>query len=235
MAVERTRPARPNFWRRLGPAEKFFAGLIGTIAVAGLLLIADGLFIKAKAMLSQVLLERSFSAELDGRRGAKPWAWADFTTAARITAPRLNRSAIVLSGATGEALAFGPAHLSSTPAPGEEGTAVIAAHRDTHFRWLKDIRSGDRIEVTRGDGRRFTFEAGRGRIARWDASGIDATALGHNLALATCWPFDANTPGPLRYIVEARLVETTHGREVGGPDLADADVRTISEYVTPVK
>lgn len=231
MVSERPKPARPGLWQRLGPTEKVVAGLIAAIALAGLLLIGDGLYIKAKAALSQVLLERSFAAELDGRHGARPWAWADFTTAARISAPRLNQSAIVLSGATGEALAFGPAHLSSTPLPGDEGTAVFAAHRDTHFSWLRHLRPDDLIEVTRNDGRHFTFRAGEARIARWDESGIDADALGRNLALATCWPFDARTPGPLRYIVEARLVGDTHDREGDAQPLVDARVRPISEDV----
>lgn len=196
---------RRPLWKRLGPMEKAIAAGIAAIAAGGLFLIADGLYIKAKAELSQVLLERSFAAELAGADNVRPWPWADFVTEAEISAPRLKRSAVVLSGASGETLAFGPALLAGTPRPGEEGTAVIAAHRDTHFAWLKDVKAGDRIEVLRRDGKRLTFIAGKARIARWDESGIDPHAFGHNLALSTCWPFDAKERGPLRYIVEASL------------------------------
>lgn len=208
MAIDRPR-RRPPFWQRLSPTEQVIAAGLAAIALAGVALIGNGLYIKAKASLSQVLLERSFRQNLAGIEGARPWPWADFVTEARIDAPRIGRSAIVLSGANGETLAFGPAWLSHTPQPGDEGTAVIAAHRDTHFRWLKDVRPGDTIEITRRDGQHLAFRALGGRIARWDQSGIDPEAHGRNLALSTCWPFDAGEPGPLRYILDAELIGAT--------------------------
>jgi sortase A len=129
-------------------------------------------------------MRRAFAAELRGEN-AKPWPWADFTTEAEVSAPRLGKHAIVLSGASGEALAFGPAWLANTPQPGDEGTSVIAAHRDTHFRWLKDVRPGDEIEVTRRDGKILTFKAAEGRVVPWDQSGIDPTAQGRHLVIAS--------------------------------------------------
>ncbi|SSC64483.1 hypothetical protein [Ciceribacter selenitireducens] len=42
-------PERPSLWRRLGPAERAFALVIVAMAIGGLLLIADGLYLKAKA------------------------------------------------------------------------------------------------------------------------------------------------------------------------------------------
>lgn len=192
-------------WQRLTGMEKAMACAACAGALAGTALIADGLYTKAKASLSQVLLQRSFTAELSGTADAKPWPWADFVTEARIAAPHLGETAIVLGGATGETLAFGPAHLDGTPLPGEAGTSVLAAHRDTHFRWLKELRPGDPVEITRRDGRHLVFRVKEGRIAPWNQSGINASALGVHLALATCWPFDAKTPGPLRYIVDLEL------------------------------
>ncbi len=40
---------RPPLWRRLGPAERAFAVLIAAISIGGFILIADGLYLKAKA------------------------------------------------------------------------------------------------------------------------------------------------------------------------------------------
>lgn len=191
---------------RLSAVEKAIAVSIAILAIYGAILIGGGIYIKAKAQLSQFLLARAFAAELRGE-DAKPWPWADFTTEARVSAPRLGKNAIVLAGASGEALAFGPAWLTNTPQPGDEGTSVIAAHRDTHFRWLKDVKPGDVIEVTRHDGERLTFKAGEGRVVSWDNSGIDPAAQGRHLVLATCWPFGATERGPLRYIVEAELID----------------------------
>lgn len=198
---------RAGFLARLGALETVVLAGILLIALAGLMLVGKGFYIKAKSELSQVLLKRSFEAQLHGETDVKPWPWADFSTEAEITAPRIGQTAIVLSGASGEALAFGPARLANTPAPGEPGTSVIAAHRDTHFRWLKDVKPGDLLVITRQDGKNLTFRAGTSRIARWDKSGINANAPGRNLVLATCWPFEATTQGPLRYIVNAELID----------------------------
>ncbi len=197
---------RGGFLARLNMLETLVLAGISLVAIAGLMLVGKGFYMKAKAEVSQVLLKRSFEAQLHGVPNVKPWPWADFSTEAEITAPRIGKTAIVLSGASGEALALGPARLANTPAPGELGTSVIAAHRDTHFRWLKDVKPGDLLVVTRKDGTNLTFRAGSSRIARWDESGINADAPGRNLALATCWPFDATEQGPLRYIVQAELV-----------------------------
>jgi len=193
--------------KRFHRLENLAFACVAVLALTGLTLLSSGLYMKAKAELAQILLKRAFAAELRGE-DAKPWPWADFTTEAKVRAPRLGKEAIVLSGASGEALAFGPAWLVNTPQPGEEGTSVIAAHRDTHFRWLQYIRPGDTIEVTRRDGKLLTFKAGEGRIAPWDASGIDPSSDGRHLVLTTCWPFDATERGPMRYIVEADLVDT---------------------------
>jgi sortase A len=179
--------------------------LLTLTMLAGFCFAGHGLYIKAKAELSQILLARAFQAELLGNRDAKPWPWADFKVEAKIEAPRLAASDIVLAGASGQALAFGPGHLTNTPLPGEIGTAVIAAHRDTHFAWLKDIKLGDAITVTLGDGRTLQFTVTSMRTARWNDSGINAHAFGRHLALVTCWPFDSAFHGDMRYIVEADL------------------------------
>ena len=52
------------------------------------------------------------------------------------------------AGSTGQALAFGPGHVENTPDAGEPGIAVYSAHRDTHFRFLKDVAVGDEVTVT---------------------------------------------------------------------------------------
>lgn len=181
------------------------------LATAGLALIGNGIWIKAKAQLAQILLNQAFE-RVQGVPAlsdinAKPWSWADIKPIARLSAPRLNQSAIVLNNSSGEALAFGPGHLPGTPLPGDRGTSVISAHRDTHFSWIKNLKKDDRIEVENADGTLVQFSVKRSWIAPYDASGINADTDNTLLALATCYPFDAKTPGPLRYIVEAELVD----------------------------
>ncbi|WP_225766844.1 class GN sortase [Inquilinus sp. Marseille-Q2685] len=196
-------PRRQNLPRQRRSRSRFVALLL---VLAGLVLAGQGVWIHAKAMLAQVLLDRAFAETLATGRSVKPWPWADTWPVARIELPRLGESAIALAGASGQALAFGPGHVQDTPEAGDPGTAVYAAHRDTHFRVLRDVKVGDEIAVTRRDGRRVTFKVTGTRVATWDVSGIDPRAPGRNLVLATCWPFDATTRGPYRYLVEAEEV-----------------------------
>jgi sortase A len=173
----------------------------------GLALCGQGLWIPAKAVLAQVLLERAFARSVATGQPVKPWPWADTWPVARITFPRLHRSVIVLDGASGQALAFGPGHVAGTPDAGDRGVAVYAAHRDTHFALLGQLGPGDEIAVQRIDGRQARFSVAGAQVVRWDASGLDPHAPGRALALATCWPLDAKVHGPLRYLVWARPME----------------------------
>lgn len=173
------------------------------IGLAGLILSAQGVWMHAKASLAQLLLERAFAETLRTGADTKPWSWADTWPIARIEVPRLRANAIVLHGSSGQALAFGPGHVEHTPQAGSPGTAVYSAHRDTHFRFLKDVAAGDEIVVTLRTGGVHRFRVTATSVVRWDRSGIDPFADGHNLILATCWPLDSKFPGPMRYLVHA--------------------------------
>jgi sortase A len=177
------------------------------LAFAGLVLLGQGAYIHAKALVAQVLLERAFDQSVATGRIVKPWSWADTWPVAQIEVKRLHASAIVLAGSSGQALAFGPGHVERTPDAGERGVAVYSAHRDTHFRFLRDVVVGDEIDVTRSDGRTFRYRADSTSVVRFDASGIDPLSGGYELVLSTCWPFDALTPGPDRYLLHATMME----------------------------
>jgi sortase A len=181
------------------------------LAVIGLILFGQGAYIHAKALLAQVLLERAFEKTVATGRETKPWSWADTWPVARIEVKRLHASTIVLAGSSGQALAFGPGHVERTANAGERGVAVYSAHRDTHFRFLKDLAIGDEIDVKRQDGQTFHYRVDRTSVVRFDASGIDPLAVGHELVLSTCWPFDALTQGPERYLVHATMLGDAPG------------------------
>lgn len=190
-----------------GALARSLSTLLACLLIAGgLLLAGQGIWIHAKAFAAQILLERAFTQSVATGVPVKPWSWADTWPVARIEVPRLETSAIALKGASGQALAFGPGHLDNTPEAGDRGTAVYAAHRDTHFAFLKNIEPNDLIRITRRDGKIVTYRTTRMAIARWDEAPIDPQAAGKHLVLATCYPFDAITPGPLRYLVYADLV-----------------------------
>lgn len=176
------------------------------LTLLGTILFGDGAYIHAKAWLAQMLLQRAFERSLATGQPVKPWSWADTWPVARIEVKRIGASAIVLDGTSGQALAFGPGHLHRTVDAGERGVAIYAGHRDTHFRFLRNIAIGDVIDVTRRDGRRFRYHADSSAIVRFDASGIDPATQDFELVLTTCWPFDAVTSGPERYLLHATLI-----------------------------
>lgn len=160
----------------------------------------------AKAKLAQILLERAFTETVATGDNVRPWSWADTWPIARIEVRRLNANSIVLHGSSGQALAFGPGHIENTAHAGGTGTAVYSAHRDTHFSFLKDVVIGDDIDVTRRDGTLYRYRVTHVSVMHWDRSGIDPFAEGRNLVLVTCWPLTDRFPGPMRYLVHARLV-----------------------------
>ena len=181
------------------------------LAVIGLTLFSQGAYIHAKALVAQVLLERAFEKTIATGHETKPWSWADTWPVARIEVKRLHARAIVLAGSSGQALAFGPGHVERTAEAGERGVAVYSAHRDTHFAFLKNIVIGDEIDVTRHDGRTFRYRVDATSVVRFDTSGIDPLADGHQLVLSTCWPFDALTQEPERYLVHATMIRDAPG------------------------
>lgn len=179
----------------------------GALVLAGAALGGHGAYLRAKAVLAQVLLEHAFAASLASGRPVKAWPWADTWPTARIVFPRLGRSAIVLEEAGGEALAFGPAHVAASPLPGERGTSVIAGHRDTHFRFLAELAPGDEIAVTSSRGRVLSYRVTRAALVHASASGIEVEGDVPRLALVTCWSPDGLLRGPLRYVVFAEAAD----------------------------
>ncbi len=163
-----------------------------------------GAFIYAKAALAQVLLRAAWAETLAGEARARPWPWADTWPVARLRVPRLGIDQIVLAGASGRTLAFGPGHVDGTPAPGAPGNAVLGGHRDTHFRFLERLEPGDELILDTAAGEQRRYRVAGSQVVDHRKARIGLAAAEPRLTLITCWPFDALRPGgPLRYVVEA--------------------------------
>jgi len=171
---------------------------------AGLLLAAG--YIPAKAWLAQVLLELAWERRQGGQADARPWPWADTIPLARLRQPRLGVDQIVLQGASGRVLAFGPGHVSGTANPGQAGNVVISAHRDTHFRWLAALRAGDELVLETAEGEMRHYRVAETTVHHESELGLLDPLAGDQLRLVTCYPFAAIRPGtPQRYVVTAPL------------------------------
>ena len=164
--------------------------------------LGHGLYIMAKAVLAQHLLERAWQKTLTGEPDARPWPWADTQPIARIRVPKLGIEQIVLAGTSGRNLAFGPAFQLGSQEPGQ-GTTILSGHRDTHFKFLKDLRLGDIIVIETPEGHEYSYEISRTEIADIHNSMLRLDAY-DKLLLVTCYPFDIlAASGPLRYVVTA--------------------------------
>lgn len=186
------------------PSRRQSLAAVGILlGVAGLWQLGSALFIPAKAVVAQMLLHRAWDRTLAGEAQAKPWPWADTWPVARLKLPSVDADLIVLAGANGQALAFGPGHVPGTTVPGRPGLSMIGGHRDTHLKVLAGLKPGNRVEIQRPDGQMRVYRVDGTSIA--DARQPWAAPIGADeLVLVTCYPFDALIPGgPLRYLVHA--------------------------------
>ena len=178
--------------------------IAAALAIAGAALFGNGVYLYAKARVAQVLLARAWSRTLRGDREVKPWSWADTWPVARIEFPRQRASAIVLAGASGRTMAFGPGHVDGTAMPGQRGNCAISAHRDTQFAVLRDVAAGDPIVIESHDGHTLLYRVRELRIVDHRDTSVLAPAADPTLTLITCYPFDAIAPGGhSRYVVVA--------------------------------
>lgn len=184
---------------------KYLRAIIGGLVVAGLLYLAGGLWIPAKAIVAQYLLQRAWQESLTTGAAVKPWPWADTWPVGRLQAPRLGIDLIVLEGESGEVLAFGPGHLPGSGRPGKEGHCILAGHRDTSFAFLRDIKANDLL-LLQGQNSKSTYRVRTTTVARAEELYLDGERSGL-LTLITCFPFAAVAPGtPLRFVVTAERI-----------------------------
>ncbi|TKB35044.1 MAG: class GN sortase [Nitrospira sp.] len=178
--------------------------LVLALVLAGLWQTGSGAWIYLKAHLAQVLLQRAWAGTVAAQEPVPPWPWADTWPVARLTVPSKDIDLIVLNGAYGRTLAFGPGYLESSAPPGSRGTTILTGHRDTHFRFLQRLKAGDEILLTAKNQQVHRYRVTSATVVDVNRGSIGQDTEGHQLALVTCYPFDAISPGgPLRYVVMA--------------------------------
>jgi LPXTG-site transpeptidase (sortase) family protein len=132
-----------------------------------------------------------------------------------ITFPRIGIKRYVIPGATKQNLKRGPTWLRDTVEPGEVGNCIIAGHRDSHFGFLRHVRRGDTIKVSR-QGRVATYKIESIYIV--DSSNRQPLMKhdGKRLTLITCFPFSFIGSAPQRMIVQAVGVDPDPSQVVSG-------------------
>lgn len=166
-------------------------------------------WIHAKAVLAQYLIDDAWQQTQQSGNPVRPWPWADSWPIARLTLIHQRHplgSWSLLSNSSGHALAFGPGWLPGSARPGEHGTTLIAAHRDTQFAALQQLQPGDEIVIETQKGEKIIYQISGHRIV--DSRSEPLLTVDDNsrrLTLITCYPFDAiQAGGPMRYLVDAQ-------------------------------
>lgn len=126
-------------------------------------------------------------------------------TIGRIEIPRVQVSAVVKEGIDTKTLSRAVGHVPYTALPGQKGNIAVAAHRDTFFRGLRNIRQGDVIRVVTLDGV-YRYQVDAMKIV-WpkNVEVLDPTP-DPRLTLVTCYPFNYIGSAPKRFIVSAKQV-----------------------------
>ena len=124
----------------------------------------------------------------------------------RIDVPRAHVSVMVAEGTSPRTLRIAAGHIPGTALPGKPGNVAIAAHRDTFFRRLGDLKSGDLIRIT-VPGRQYIYSVRFTDVVRPDETWVLEPSTGQLLTLVTCYPFHYTGPAPKRFIVRARRMD----------------------------
>jgi sortase A len=157
-------------------------------------------YVSAETALYQAYEERELDRILAGTEATAP-------SAPTAPAPPASRRSNPARGSTIgriEIPRLAVGHIPGTSVPGESGNVGLAAHRDTFFRRLRDIRPNDEIVVTTPDGIfRYTVETTK-VVKPTDVWVLDPTEE-PALTLVTCYPFTYVGSAPQRFVVRAPL------------------------------
>ena len=166
-------------------------------------ILAKGGYIHAKAITAQLLLKHAWQKTLAGETEVRPWPWADTWPVARLRVPEHNIDQIILEGDTGNVLAFGPCRMLWSALPGQTGNTVISGHRDTSFRFLEYVHTGDRLILETPNGEIFTYVVADLSIQKADSIALEIASSSPSITLITCYPFKGIRNSTSRYLVFA--------------------------------
>ncbi len=144
---------------------------------------------------------------------------ADGQPLGAIRIPRIGLEAVFFEGVEQETFLSGPGHLPWTALPGSAGPSVLAAHRDMHFRDLKDLQLGDRVVLKLPD-RSIRYRVSGRAIADPTDTWVTKPRSDPVLRLVTCWPPTFIGPAPDRLVVSAVPVGRTEPDRPSTPTVA---------------
>lgn len=215
----------------LAGSPKAMRAIVGiaslALCLAGVIRLGEGAAVPMKAEIAQRRLERAFEHRFEIASMASaiaPETTRVFSSTpvsavrhpvaalpiegpiARISVHRLSISEVVLAGdGTHDQLAEGPIMIKR----GDQASPVtiLAAHRDTHFLFIRDLREGDEVTMQFVNGSVERYRVSRFETVRWDRFTYPLDPARPLLALTTCFPFGGTEyGGPWRRVVWAERI-----------------------------
>ena len=137
-----------------------------------------------------------------------------------LSVPRLDLDVVVAEGDSAGVLRRAVGHVPRSALPGMEGNVVLAGHRDTFFRPLRETRAGDIIRFATPR-KTYTYRVQWTKVVSPSdvkvMQPVPASGDAHPgvLTLITCYPFYYVGPAPKRFVVRALPVDATRAQGAG--------------------
>jgi sortase A len=175
---------------------------IGALAYSGSFYVDEYMYEHNESRAFDRERENRAPAVLVARAKATPPPAEPFR--AKLVIARLHLTTMVEEGVGEDTLRRAAGHIPWTALPGQPGNVGVAAHRDTLFRKLKEIRTQYRIFLsTLTEDYKYEVIA-TGIVLPNDVSVLAQTHGEKTLTLVTCYPFYFVGAAPKRFIVQAR-------------------------------
>ena len=177
------------------------------LCIGGFLFIGYGLYDVAGGRIYQAWRGREVDRVLDSlppqpAAARQTVSYEPGSAIGRLEIPRIGLSVVVLEGSDTGTLRLGVGRLRNSGLPGDPGNVVLAGHRDTFFRSLRDIRPGDRISLRTPQGT-FPYTVDWTTVVNPRDTSVLAQTASPALTLVTCYPFYYVGSAPQRFIVRA--------------------------------
>lgn len=122
----------------------------------------------------------------------------------RLQIPRVGLDLVIFEGVSDATLRKGPGHIPETAWPAFDRSGyhncVIAGHRDSFFRPLRNARRGDIVRLVELSGAFRTYRLESKRIVLPEEESVMGRTAEPRLTLITCYPFHYVGDAPYRLV-----------------------------------
>jgi sortase A len=220
-------PMRRNISSKGKPHKKSKMGiLIGIpllLFISGIALVSIGTYnyFKYAYYISRIFIQEDFKPDSSVKlQGNKKASEEKTTETKKITFPSLGDkfgdliietggiNVPVIHGDSEKDLLAGVGHYAGSRYPGEGSNIVLAGHRNSVFKGLKDVKKGDKIKFNTTYGN-YVYQVSEFKIINGGDKSIVQPTDTEKLTIYTCYPFNYVGNAPKRYVVICDLVEGT--------------------------